>query len=352
MSNINKGRFKDAFKKKIGEDKPLHSERDEQIWENVLQEISEAKPTTSNKKVLLAVAASLAFLLICSIVFLYQDKTSQTAVTTNEKIENKQKTSGQEEEKVVAQKEQKETSQTSEPKEKAPSATEETPNPPKEKTNVFANASRIYSDNKTIGHKLPDGSMVSLNTGTSLKVADGFSQNRKLLLKGEAYFEVETNTGNPFTVHFDKFQLTVTGTKFNIRSIDGERSKEVTVTEGTVVVRNTNNNDEGIEVSKNEQLKINEQGKYELVKVVSDNYITWKTNNLNFNQARLEEVFLVLSRHYNIKLVPDDNITSCKFTGDLSDLSAQEALNGVCLTSGLKADTLENHIFIKGETCE
>ena len=66
---------------------------------------------------------------------------------------------------------------------------------------------------------LSDGSEVWLNAESSLEFPSAFtSKERRVNLKGEAYFKVARNEQNPFIVTTDKMQVRVLGTEFNFRS--------------------------------------------------------------------------------------------------------------------------------------
>lgn len=83
---------------------------------------------------------------------------------------------------------------------------------------------------------LPDGSEVTLNSGSELQYNRFFSLlNRKVELNGEAFFNVQ-NGDLPFKVLANGATIEVTGTAFNVRSWSDEPNAltEVSVQEGTV----------------------------------------------------------------------------------------------------------------------
>lgn len=92
-----------------------------------------------------------------------------------------------------------------------------------------------YAETRIID--LPDGSSVTLNSGSTLWYGRLFSYlNRNIELNGEAYFSVQEGE-LPFTVQANGTTVRVTGTEFNVRSWKGDPGSEteVTVSEGTVV---------------------------------------------------------------------------------------------------------------------
>ena len=64
---------------------------------------------------------------------------------------------------------------------------------------------------------LPDGSIVWLNSQTTLTYDENFGKkDRKVTLDGEAYFEVAHNKEIPFYVQTENIKVQVTGTKFDV----------------------------------------------------------------------------------------------------------------------------------------
>src|SRR5690606_31471902 len=80
---------------------------------------------------------------------------------------------------------------------------------------------------------LSDGTKVWLNAASSLRYPTVFTGNeRKVILNGEAYFEVAKNEKQPFKVVTDRQELLVLGTHFNINSYEDEPDVKTTLLEG------------------------------------------------------------------------------------------------------------------------
>jgi len=81
---------------------------------------------------------------------------------------------------------------------------------------------------------LDDGSMITLNTLSELRVTFTEQSREVALLSGEALFDVAKDAARPFTVDAGSMQLTVVGTRFNVYR---QREQTVlTVVEGKVEV--------------------------------------------------------------------------------------------------------------------
>ena len=64
--------------------------------------------------------------------------------------------------------------------------------------------------------RLPDGTLVFLNSASSLKYPTSFAGERRVELTGEAYFEVAHDKEKPFRVISNGQEVKVLGTHFNI----------------------------------------------------------------------------------------------------------------------------------------
>lgn len=83
---------------------------------------------------------------------------------------------------------------------------------------------------------LTDGSKVTLNTDTNLRIELSPSERRVDLERGEAFFEVAHDATRPFIVQAGSRRVVAVGTKFSVRRSGDE--VWVVVTEGTVRMEN------------------------------------------------------------------------------------------------------------------
>lgn len=81
---------------------------------------------------------------------------------------------------------------------------------------------------------LPDGSKVTLNTNSQIRVAVTERERRVSLEQGEAFFDVTRDPKRPFIVRAGDKLITVLGTRFSVRR--DEDDVRVAVTEGMVRV--------------------------------------------------------------------------------------------------------------------
>jgi ferric-dicitrate binding protein FerR (iron transport regulator) len=97
---------------------------------------------------------------------------------------------------------------------------------------------------------LSDGTEVELDAGSSLKYPEKFEDDKRaVFLSGEAYFKVTSDRQIPFIVHTNIAEITVLGTKFNVRAWDQTNKVAVVVVDGKVSLRNDNVNNRGVIIS-------------------------------------------------------------------------------------------------------
>nr|MBA4167766.1 FecR domain-containing protein [Chitinophagaceae bacterium] len=111
---------------------------------------------------------------------------------------------------------------------------------------TYLTAEKMYSRTVTFAaldesksETLPDGSVAVLNKNSSITYAGHFQgSKRKIHLKGEGFFTVAADRNKPFTIDINDVTVTVLGTSFNIKNINGKT--EVVVESGSVKVERQN----------------------------------------------------------------------------------------------------------------
>jgi transmembrane sensor len=182
--------------------------------------------------------------------------------------------------------------------------------------------------------RLPDGSVVHLNTRTDLRWSVRSSERRVALLEGEALFEVRHDPANPFVVTVGASEIRVLGTRFNVR-----RRKEefvVTVLEGTVEVsqeRTFINARPGWKrtLRANQQLVCNDTGLVrDVYAAAGGNAAKWREGILEFENEPLANIVEDLGRYTDRQiLVRDPHVAQLRVGGQLnvrSNINASLAL--------------------------
>lgn len=147
-----------------------------------------------------------------------------------------------------------------------------------------------------------DGTKISLNSGSELKLAEGFSsENRIVSLTGEGYFEVTSDPSNPFIVKTKDFNVRVTGTAFNVCVYPNDQFSSTTLLEGKVEL--TTKNKEKFRLSPGKKLLTSQEtGKSHLANVDADSEIAWKDGAFVFKEITFAELIRRLERWYDVKI--------------------------------------------------
>lgn len=148
---------------------------------------------------------------------------------------------------------------------------------------------------------LPDGTKVWLNAESSLRYPTEFTGNqRKVELKGEAYFEVAHNAEQPFIVETALQQVKVLGTEFNINSYDNEPSTVTTLITGGIEL--SRKKDKAIKKLKPEQQAYLGADNFIVSPVDIRPFVAWKEGEFRFKDTPLHEALRQIERWYDLEI--------------------------------------------------
>ena len=210
------------------------------------------------------------------------------------------------------------------------------------------------SNNEYKNIELPDGSIVYLNGGSSIKFlveSEGekkvFSNDeRKITLSGEAFFSV-TKDKNPFIITTENARIIVLGTKFDVLSRD--ENTRVIVKEGKVSFSPKNINKKGIYLTKDQLSTISKNLEPTTPKEVDAGYfLGWMKGNLVFYRSPVKDILRDLERRYNINIsYQADSLINNTLTGSFKNSSADSAVSMVCIALGLDFEKQNDSYIIK-----
>ncbi|MDU1891088.1 MAG: FecR family protein [Dysgonomonas sp.] len=184
---------------------------------------------------------------------------------------------------------------------------------------------------------LPDGTLVWLNSDSKIKYDNTYNANdRRLILEGEAYFEVAKEKDKPFIVTTNNIDVQALGTKFNVRSYLEDKDITVTLVEGKLKV---NNESSETILNPDERLVYNRQDKLFVKSDIygASNIAVWRNNELAFYGETLEDVGTVLSRIYNVDIVfTSEKAKEFSFYGVIKNNSLNNVLNIISMTAPIE----------------
>lgn len=202
---------------------------------------------------------------------------------------------------------------------------------------------------KTIA--LIDGSTASLNAGSRIWTDEKFdAHNRSIHLKGEAFFEVHPDAAHPFSVTMDSVTVKVLGTAFNILPDSVTKNIVVTVRHGKVAVMYKNQ--QTIITAGMQATFVRKEEKIVLSKLNIENFDSWKTGQLVFNDTPLPEVIEALNKQYATRFEiasPELNEYKLNASFNYTDIKKVKELLSVVLKVDIKTENGKQLLYCKSK---
>lgn len=168
--------------------------------------------------------------------------------------------------------------------------------------------------------KLPDGTVIWLNAGTTIRYASDFNRNdRQIDLKGEAFFDVVHDKDKPFNVHSGNVHTHVLGTAFSISAYPNSLTNNVTVVRGKVQVSNTRR--VLAYILPNQALEYAIKGeKGTVLNVSSEKVVSWTSGKLAFMDMPMQDIAIHLQNWYGVRFVfKNQQIRNTRFTASFNN---------------------------------
>jgi transmembrane sensor len=189
---------------------------------------------------------------------------------------------------------------------------------------------------------LADGSVITMNTQTELRVRYTDERRDIRLVRGEAMFAVTHDAKRPFAVRVGEWTAVAVGTAFVVRLLD-EPTTDVTVTEGIVQLQPVDGSvsEAGPRLTANQKALIGAGGRVE-VGQVSDSQIgqrlAWRTRLVVFAGEPLREALAEMNRYSQFRIVVDDPVLAeRRIVGVFPTTDTQTFVSAMTATLGLEA---------------
>ena len=193
--------------------------------------------------------------------------------------------------------------------------------------------------------ELPDGSLVWLNATSSIHFPTSFiGKERRVEIRGEAYFEVVKNREMPFIVAINDAEIQVLGTHFNVNAYNDEDNVKTTLLEGAVkFVHGANAN----MLAPGQQSQLATNGMMKVVSNVDvDEVVAWKNGMFDFKNAGIETVMRQLSRWYDVEIEYKGKTDDLFFADMRRNIKLSDALKALELTGKVKFDIQGKKIIV------
>ncbi|MCD0464210.1 FecR family protein [Flavobacterium sp. ENC] len=202
--------------------------------------------------------------------------------------------------------------------------------------------------------QLSDGTLVHLNSGTTLKYPVKFiaGENRQVFLEGEAFFDVAKDKKHPFIVNADKLNVRVLGTHFNVSNYPEDESTDVVLVEGSVGMYRNN---EKFNPDSNTILKPGYKGSFDRENdkiftkpVLTDIYTSWINGGLTFRNMTFKNIITKLERRYNVTIInKNEKLANEKFNASFKEESIEKVMSYFNDIHGINYTIKNNQILIK-----
>jgi len=202
---------------------------------------------------------------------------------------------------------------------------------------------------------LSDGSKVWLNEQSTIEYPERFSETeRTIILSGEAFFEVKSDSLRPFIIESNGLITRVLGTSFNVRSYAEQEEVEVSVRTGKVSIENFASPTVKLELLPNEKGTFNkEEGVLSKSSFHNpEKYFGWINNFMILENETLNEVAQMLEARFEIEVqFSDPAIGVCQLSGKLKDNSLTGILDAISTILNLSYEVKGRTITFSGNKC-
>ena len=176
---------------------------------------------------------------------------------------------------------------------------------------------------------LPDGSIALLNIDSRIEYPKAFDKDlRSVILDGEAYFDVVSNPEVPFIIQANEASVKVLGTSFNVYARKAGFT-EVFLEKGKVQLMQKDKVENKIVLEPGDigALKSGAMTKF---KNEDANYMSWKTDSLEFRGDPLSYVLSTLSHAYNTNFdVINEEINEMHYTATITNQSLENVVEAL-----------------------
>ncbi|MDO6432924.1 FecR domain-containing protein [Flavitalea sp. BT771] len=192
-----------------------------------------------------------------------------------------------------------------------------------------------------------DGSLLLLNAGTTIRIQNDFSSDRKIeLVDGEVFFDVKTDAQRPFTVTSGSLTTTVLGTSFNISAYKELNNLSIGVVDGKVSVAGDS---AALSVLlKEEELVFNKTSKTYKKIPLDESLTAWQSGRLVLNDLSFNEMATIMKKNYGIDVVTNDEaIRNTRYTTELSSaMSPLQAIQVLAAIHELKVREKNKQFYL------
>ncbi|WP_075185489.1 FecR family protein [Teredinibacter haidensis] len=221
--------------------------------------------------------------------------------------------------------------------------------------NSMGNKTESHQFHTAVGQQLSvplkDGSTITLNTQSRIRVKITNGSRTVYLDEGEAFFDVVKDASRPFDVITPSGVVRVLGTRFSVQETG--QTAQVTVLEGLVALgsRSENQFNAKVQLRRNQLASFASVAKGEKPKSVdAHSMLSWRKRQLIFRGQPLTEVIHELQRYHAGKIrLADESLGSKQVTAVIQLSENENKLKALASALGLKVSysVAENEFLLQ-----
>lgn len=222
--------------------------------------------------------------------------------------------------------------------------------PPRETSINWISKETTFGQRYTI--KLPDGTLVKLNSGSRIHYPEAFSDSLRLVeFEGEAFFEVAKDTAKPFMIKSRNINTMVLGTSFNLKTTAAENF-ELAVVTGSVKVFHSLKEQSMEEwyINPSQSIVLDHQSQsFQIHSFDPATALAWVEGILVFDNSSFEDIVYTLEKWYGVHIDTSDlnqNIPT-GYTGKYKDKSLETVLKGISYVLDFRYEIKGKKVLIK-----
>ncbi|KQS28190.1 FecR family protein [Dyadobacter sp. Leaf189] len=213
---------------------------------------------------------------------------------------------------------------------------------------------------------LSDNTVVTLSKGSSITYPAEFSgSERRVSLRGEAFFDVSRNEQQPFVVYTGETVTRVLGTSFRIKAFDQDKTELIAVKTGKVSVFAKKEYEKanakpdakipGVILTPNQQVVyIRKESRLERGAVSQPAMLVESiaAREQLFDDKPIPEVLVSLQKLYGIDIRYDKELLSkCRINAQFDDENLKQRMNAICQAIGASYDMVDGQLVITARGC-
>lgn len=199
---------------------------------------------------------------------------------------------------------------------------------------------------------LQDGSVVTMNTESELRVRYTNDRRDIRLIRGEVMFTVAHDAKRTFGVRIGNWSALALGTAFAVHRLD-EETTDITVTEGVVQMLPLSRNvsEARPRLAANQKARVGAGGTIEISPVSASEIgaqLAWRNHLIVFSGVSLREALAEMNRYSQRRiLIADPALAERRVVGVFSTRDTQTFVSALEATLGLEAVVSRNTVLLR-----